>query len=128
MAKRKPAPTSTPTRSAPGRWLLVEASLQSPNRHRNGQNCFPIWWVRVHSVIGRTPVESLWKPTDLNVSEPFRALVRVPGWAKGIHVGYGHQAGLICTDCRITNLGATDPRPKLTDLDSEFYNLTTVIL
>lgn len=128
MATKPRAKKSAPPPPAPPRWLRVSAAVACPARHRMSGNLFPWWWVRTWSVIGKTTVHSNWTVTDLNVSAPLELLVRVPGWAKGVHVGFGASAEPNRAEYVVSELGTRDPRPGITDIDSPFYNLTALLL
>lgn len=128
MANRKPAKRKASAKPAPWSWFLVEAIRTDAGRFRDGTGNYPYWWVRLHSVIGKTPVESQYKRLDVPINHVLRVLVRAPGWTTGIGVTIGRTLpGELCP-AEVKCVGPSDPRTGGADMDSEFYNIETVLL
>lgn len=110
------------------RWFLVEAAVAGPNRYRAAGNVYPWWQVRLTSVLGKTPIETIWRQVDLDITTPLRVLVRAPGWALGVQVAFGGATVGNPVPATVTDLGERDPRRPNAGIDDPLYNVETMLL
>lgn len=128
MTSKRTAPKKRRKPKPPWRWYHVQAVEPAARKYRAGGDTYPTWHARLTALVGRTPVAGHWTDTGVPIVESLDVLLRLPEWATACEVGFyatGHCSPKPFASTEVTPDAAT---VGISDIDSPYYNLTTVLL